>query len=56
MSSDVPANDSELKHLTTVPAPIAGQGIAWDHDDPGILLGIVAPTSRSRLHAIVNEP
>jgi 6-phosphogluconolactonase (cycloisomerase 2 family) len=42
---DVPADGSEgngeLKHVATVPAPIAGQGIAWDHDDPGTLLGIV---------------
>ncbi|QDT09679.1 hypothetical protein [Stieleria marina] len=38
---DVSANDSELEHVATVPAPIAGQGIAWDHDDPGTLLGII---------------
>ena len=38
---DVSANDTELKHVATVPAPIAGQGIAWDHDESGILLGIV---------------
>ncbi|MCS7465863.1 hypothetical protein NZK35_04145 [Stieleria sp. ICT_E10.1] len=38
---DVSADESELKHIVTVPAPIAGQGIAWDHDDSGILLGIV---------------
>lgn len=38
---DVSADGGELKHLTTVAAPIAGQGIAWDRADPGILLGIV---------------
>lgn len=37
---EIPANKSELKHVTTVPAPITGQGIAWDSDDPGVLLGI----------------
>jgi|GEM_PF-333003 len=37
---EIPANKSELKHVTTVPAPITGQGIAWDSHDPGVLLGI----------------
>ncbi|WP_286766011.1 MULTISPECIES: lactonase family protein [Rhodopirellula] len=37
---DIPTNGSELKHVATVPAPIAGQGIAWDFDDLGVLLGI----------------
>jgi hypothetical protein len=38
---DVSADGGELKHVATVSAPIAGQGIAWDHADPGVLLGIV---------------
>ncbi|PHQ34145.1 beta-propeller fold lactonase family protein [Rhodopirellula bahusiensis] len=38
---DVPDNGGELKHVSTLPAPIAGQGIAWDFDTPGRLLGIV---------------
>lgn len=38
---DVPIDGGELEHLGTLPAPIADQGIAWDHDDPGILMGIV---------------
>jgi sugar lactone lactonase YvrE len=38
---NVPADGDELEHVTTLPAPIAGQGIAWDDDQPGTLLGIV---------------
>ncbi|MFG0266813.1 MAG: beta-propeller fold lactonase family protein [Rhodopirellula sp. JB055] len=38
---NVPADGGELEHVTTLPAPIAGQGIAWDDDQPGSLLGIV---------------
>ncbi|MFT5471277.1 MAG: putative GH43/DUF377 family glycosyl hydrolase [Verrucomicrobiales bacterium] len=34
----------ELTHLATVKAPIAGQGIAWDRSDIGILYGIVRKT------------
>lgn len=38
------AAGGELKHLATVSAPIAGQGIAWDRSDIGILYGIVRKT------------
>ena len=38
---DVPADGGELSHVTTVAAPIAGQGIAWDRSNIGTLLGIV---------------
>lgn len=38
---DVSADGGKLQHVVTLPAPIAGQGIAWDHDEPGVLLGIV---------------
>lgn len=38
---DVPQRAGELQYITTVPAPIAGQGIAWDPHAPGTLLGIV---------------
>ncbi|KLU05020.1 hemagglutinin-like protein [Rhodopirellula islandica] len=38
---EVPADSDELQHVSTVSAPIAGQGIAWDHDQRGTLLGIV---------------
>lgn len=38
---DVPAEGSELIHVATVAAPIAGQGIAWDRNDVGTLFGIV---------------
>ncbi|TWU10086.1 M14 family zinc carboxypeptidase [Allorhodopirellula heiligendammensis] len=38
---DVPGDGGELKYISTVPAPISGQGIAWDRDEPGNLLGIV---------------
>jgi predicted GH43/DUF377 family glycosyl hydrolase len=36
-----PQVDAKLIHLATVKAPIAGQGIAWDHSDIGTLFGIV---------------
>ncbi|TWT86354.1 Zinc carboxypeptidase [Neorhodopirellula pilleata] len=38
---DVPADGGELDHVATLPAPIAGQGIVWDDDDLGVLIGIV---------------
>ncbi|MEO2032269.1 MAG: hypothetical protein ABGZ35_09305 [Planctomycetaceae bacterium] len=38
---DVPDDGGELSHVATVAAPIAGQGIAWDRSDIGILFGIV---------------
>lgn len=38
---DVPPPSGEMQHVATVPAPIAGQGIAWGRSDPGLLLGIV---------------
>lgn len=41
---NVPADGGTLQHLTTVPAPIAGQGIAWDRSDIGTLFGIVRKT------------
>lgn len=41
---DSAAAGGELKYLATLPAPIAGQGIAWDHSDIGILYGIVRKT------------
>ena len=37
----VPAKPGTLEHVTTVAAPIAGQGIAWDRSDIGTLYGIV---------------
>jgi predicted GH43/DUF377 family glycosyl hydrolase len=38
---DVSDTATELKHVATVPAPIAGQGIAWDRSDIGTVFGIV---------------
>jgi predicted GH43/DUF377 family glycosyl hydrolase len=38
---EVPQKPGELSHVTTVAAPIAGQGIAWDRSDIGTLFGIV---------------
>lgn len=37
----VPETDDQLVHTGTVAAPIAGQGIAWDHSDIGTVYGIV---------------
>jgi predicted GH43/DUF377 family glycosyl hydrolase len=36
-----PIKGCKLKHIATVPAPIAGQGIAWDRSDIGTLYGIL---------------
>lgn len=36
----VPETSGTLEHLETLTAPIAGQGIAWDHTDIGTLFGI----------------
>lgn len=46
---DVPAASGELKHISRVAAPIAGQGIAWDRSDIGTLFGIVR-----RSHEVVS--
>ncbi len=40
----LPQSGSRLTLLKTRPAPIAGQGIAWDPADPGVLWGIRRPT------------
>lgn len=36
-----PAMGSVMKWVGTVPVKIAGQGIAFDHSDPGVLFGII---------------
>lgn len=36
-----PAIGSVMKWVGTVPVEIAGQGIAFDHSDPGVLFGII---------------
>lgn len=46
---DVPSNGGEMRHLATVAAPIAGQGIAWDHTTAKTLYGIVR-----RSHEVVS--
>ncbi|MCA9137727.1 MAG: alpha/beta hydrolase [Planctomycetales bacterium] len=38
---EVPGRGEKLVHVATIDAPIAGQGIAWDHSHPGTLFGIV---------------
>lgn len=37
---ELPESGTMLKHITTLPAPITGQGIAWDPTSPGTLYGI----------------
>jgi len=37
----LPQTGGVLEFLETIPAPIAGQGIAWDRSTPGTLYGIV---------------
>jgi hypothetical protein len=41
---ELPAKGGELRLVDIVPAPIAGQGIAWDATEPGMLYGIVKTT------------
>ncbi|MEO2015925.1 MAG: hypothetical protein ABGZ53_16315 [Fuerstiella sp.] len=41
---EVPDQDGELSHVSTIIAPIAGQGIAWDRSDIGTLYGIIRPS------------
>ena len=38
---DLPAIGSELKWVGTIPAEIAGQGIAFDRSQPGVIYGII---------------
>ncbi|WP_339731473.1 hypothetical protein [uncultured Gimesia sp.] len=37
---EVPKTEGVLNHVTTLPAPLTGQGIAWDQSQPGTLYGI----------------
>lgn len=37
----IPTQGQVLEHVDTLAAPIAGQGVAWDRSDIGILYGIV---------------
>lgn len=37
---ELPESGTVLKHVTTLLAPITGQGIAWDQSNPGKLYGI----------------
>ncbi|QDV52917.1 hypothetical protein [Gimesia fumaroli] len=37
---ELPKSGTTLKHITTLPAPITGQGIAWDQSNSGTLYGI----------------
>lgn len=61
---ELPAQPGELKHLSTISAPIAGQGIAWDRSDIGTLYGIVRKTkevvkmrlSNAAAHGVVKQP
>lgn len=38
---ELPAMGRELRLVEIVPAPVAGQGIAWDATEPGMLYGII---------------
>jgi hypothetical protein len=39
--TELPKFGSELKWIGTIPAEIAGQGIAFDHSRPGVIYGII---------------
>lgn len=54
----LPAVGSVLELADVIPAPIAGQGIAWDRSQPGILYGIIKARNEvvvSRLLRAVSE-
>ena len=44
----LPAAGSVLELVATIPMKIRGQGIAWDHSDPGVIYGIVRATAQER--------
>lgn len=41
-----PEAGSIMRWVATAPAQIEGQGIAWDHSEPGMIYGIVRPERR----------
>jgi len=43
---EFPEIGSVMRWVATVPADIAGQGIAWDHSEPGVFYGIVRKDRR----------
>lgn len=61
---EVPEQPGLLRHQSTVSAPIAGQGIAWDRSDIGTIYGIVRQTkevvkmrlSNSEAYAELQQP
>lgn len=52
----VPRDGGELQYIATLPAPIAGQGIAWDHHNPGTLLGIVRARREVVFMRVLSNP
>lgn len=61
---NVPDDGAVLKHVATVAASVAGQGIAWDRNDIGVLYGILRKTkevvkmrlSHAAEYAALKEP
>ncbi|MBK1624887.1 cycloisomerase [Afifella marina] len=43
---EFPEFGSVMRWVATAPAEIAGQGIAWDHSEPGVIYGIVRDERR----------
>ena len=51
----VPESGSVLKLVEIVPLHIRGQGIAWDHAQPGVIYGIIRATVLERAAGIGNR-
>jgi len=51
----LPRSGSVLELVEILPAPIAGQGIAWDRSEPGVLYGIVRRDGRVIVSRLVSS-
>jgi hypothetical protein len=50
-----PDAGSVLEVAETIPLNIRGQGIAWDHSDPGVLYGIIRATDEEEEQGLTNR-
>jgi hypothetical protein len=51
----IPEAGSILEVAETIPLNIRGQGIAWDHSEPGILYGIIRATDEEEELGLTNR-
>ncbi len=52
----LPPSASTLELVETIPAAIAGQGIAWDRNRPGMLYGIVRAKRQVTVSRLIPSP